>query len=625
MPENKVCPFCGEEIKGVAVKCRFCGSQLSDVTSPSGSLRGIDLVRKTLGDRYEVLHEIGKGGMATVYKAIQKNLNRPVALKVVHQNLLHDEEFISRFHREAKMCASMSHPNIVTVYDEGEVLGVHFMAMEYLDGNDLRTVIEQEGILTPGKCLHYLLAVAKALDHAHSRGFIHRDVKSGNIFITVDGRVVLMDFGIAHAALGGKITRAGAVIGTPEYMSPEQADGKKVDHRTDLYSLGVIMYECLTGTVPFHGSSPVSTLYKVANDRPDITKLKAFPEKLKKLNLGLLQKDPSNRPKTAKHLIENILKVQEEFRPHLGYRKKERAHRQIKKTKKKEQKGAVKLVWSIGRKKYPETVPQHVIWILSGIGLGLVVFLVVLLVRDWQTEQDAYLSPEDISIRAADLEMVFIEGGAFTQGCVEERQSNCFANELPVHEVQISGFYIGKFPVTQGQWSKVMGSNPSSFSGCDDCPVNNVSWMDAMKFIERLNRVTNKNYRLPTEAEWEFAARGGNNSQQFRFSGSTYLSDVGWYDRNSNGLLKPVGSLNPNEIGLYDMSGNINEWCYDVFSEYSSNGSPRLSGSSRGTAFHVIRGGSYSSPARECRVYFRSSRHLTATSPYIGFRLARDP
>ena len=133
----KRCPLCGEKILAVAIKCRYCGSMLSDASSPGGSLTGIDLVKQALGNRYEIIGEIGRGSMATVYKAIQKNLNRPVALKVVHQNLLHDTEFVARFHREAQLCASLNHPNIVTVYDEGQISGVHFMAMEYLEGTDL--------------------------------------------------------------------------------------------------------------------------------------------------------------------------------------------------------------------------------------------------------------------------------------------------------------------------------------------------------------------------------------------------------------------------------------------------------------------------------------------------------
>jgi serine/threonine protein kinase len=330
--DTKRCPFCNEEINALAKKCKHCNEWLT--AAPSVSLTGVDLVKQALGDRYEIQEEIGRGGMATVYKAVQKSLDRTVALKVVHQNLLHDNEFVARFHREAKLCASLSHPNIVTVHDEGEVSGVHFMAMEYLEGQDLRHLIRSRGRLTPEQTLHYLLPVAEALDYAHSRGLIHRDIKSANIFICnnpaterrglsgaerglsgVEGRqsarIVLMDFGIAHAAAGTQLTKAGTVIGTPEYMSPEQADGRQVDHRTDLYSLGVVMYECLTGRVPFTSDNAVSTIYKVLNEQPDQAAFGNITYRVKVLAMSLLSKNPDHRPASGAKTAEAIRQLQQ--------------------------------------------------------------------------------------------------------------------------------------------------------------------------------------------------------------------------------------------------------------------------------------------------------------------------
>jgi serine/threonine protein kinase len=315
--DTKRCPFCNEEINALAKKCKHCNEWLT--TTPSVSLTGVDLVKQALGDRYEIQEEIGRGGMATVYRAVQKSLDRTVALKVVHQNLLHDTEFVARFHREAKLCASLSHPNIVTVHDEGEVSGVHFMAMEYLEGHDLRHLIRSRGRLTPEQTLQYLLPVAEALDYAHGRGLIHRDIKSANIFICGSGasttlsgrRVVLMDFGIAHAAAGTQLTKAGTVIGTPEYMSPEQADGRVVDHRTDLYSLGVVMYECLTGRVPFTSDNAVSTIYKVLNEQPDEAAFGNIIYRVKVLAMSLLSKNPANRPASGAKTAEAIRLLQQ--------------------------------------------------------------------------------------------------------------------------------------------------------------------------------------------------------------------------------------------------------------------------------------------------------------------------
>ena len=189
------------------------------------------------------------------------------------------------------------------------------------------------------------------------------------------------------------------------------------------------------------------------------------------------------------------------------------------------------------------------------------------------------------------IEMVPVEGGTFLLG-----------GKL---SVTVSTFEIGKYPVTQKQWREIMGTNPSHFSG-DDLPVENVSWNDTKEFIEKLNAMyPGKNYRLPTEAEWEYAARGGNQSQGYEYSGSDFLKEVGWYYENSNDKTHPVGQLKPNELGLYDMSGNVWEWCED------QNGSDR-----------VVRGGGWHFTAVYCRAAYRLSYSPTLRIYYVGFRLA---
>ncbi|MBN1187432.1 MAG: serine/threonine protein kinase, partial [Bacteroidales bacterium] len=209
-------------------------------------------IRQALADKYEIQSVIGRGGMATVYKAVQNSLNRLVALKVIHQNLIHDEEFVGRFLREAQICGQLKHQNIVTVYDFGSIGSVHYMSMEYLEGETLREKIKSRGILGVDETVSYMHTIAQALGYIHQKGIVHRDVKSSNIFITNEGRPVLMDFGIVYSKGIESLSQYGAVLGTPEYMSPEQADGRiKADGRSDIYSLGVIMFECLTGRLPF--------------------------------------------------------------------------------------------------------------------------------------------------------------------------------------------------------------------------------------------------------------------------------------------------------------------------------------------------------------------------------------
>lgn len=295
MSDTKLCPYCGEEIKSGAIKCKHCGSILSGYNQDVHQAE-VDL-HLALEGKYEIINILGKGGMATVYKAIQKNLNRLVALKVVHSNLIHDTEFLQRFHREAQTAASLNHPNIVKIYDEGTMNGVHYIAMEYLEGSDLHEIIQNEGQISIERIIHYIAPIASALDYVHQRGLVHRDVKTANIFITEEGRPVLTDFGIAHASVGTKLTQSGSVIGTPEYMSPEQAEGVNIDGRSDLFGLGVVMFECITGNVPFKGDNPLTTIHGIIYDNTPAIKSPAgkIPGWLDQLVKRMLEKTPENR------------------------------------------------------------------------------------------------------------------------------------------------------------------------------------------------------------------------------------------------------------------------------------------------------------------------------------------
>ena len=267
MEETKHCPYCDEIIRANAIKCKHCGSILTDHAVPTGEITPESQVKAALANRFEILEEVGRGGMASVYKAVQKNLNRTVALKVIHKNLVHYKEFLERFHREAQLSASLNHPNIVTIYDQGSENGIHYISMEYLEGLDLHHLIRDKGRLSTEESINIIAPVAEALDYAHNKGIIHRDIKSSNIIITSDGRAILTDFGIAHAVTATKLTQSGMIIGTPDYMSPEQAISGQVDAQSDLYSLGVVIYECITGDLPFKGETPVSTIYKIINEK----------------------------------------------------------------------------------------------------------------------------------------------------------------------------------------------------------------------------------------------------------------------------------------------------------------------------------------------------------------------
>jgi hypothetical protein len=227
----------------------------------------LNLVGKTLGS-YQILEEVGRGGMAVVYRAYQSSLNREVAIKVLPPHFTFDQQFVARFHREARAAAGLRHPNIVVIYDVGEQGGLYYIVMQYLPGQTIRQLVKQEGPLPPARVVRIVEQIANALDYAHRHGFVHRDVKPDNIFVGEDDHVTLTDFGIAKAASGTQLTQTGMVMGTPEYMSPEQAEGRAVDLRTDLYALGVVLYQMLTGQVPFRGTTPHAILHAVIYQTP---------------------------------------------------------------------------------------------------------------------------------------------------------------------------------------------------------------------------------------------------------------------------------------------------------------------------------------------------------------------
>lgn len=221
------------------------------------------------------------------------------------------------------------------------------------------------------------------------------------------------------------------------------------------------------------------------------------------------------------------------------------------------------------------------------------------------------------------IEMVYVSGGTFTMGGTSEQGEDAESYEKPTHSVTLSDYYIGKYEVTQAQWRAVMGSNPSHFTG-DNLPVEKVSWNDIQDFITKLNAQTGKNYRLPTEAEWEYAARGGNKSKGYKYSGSNTIDDVAWYTDNSSSKTHPVGTKQPNELGIYDMSGNVFEWCQDWYGSYSSSSQTNPTGPSRGSR-PVLRGGSWYYFADYCRVSFRNYYTPDYRSNGNGFRLACSP
>jgi eukaryotic-like serine/threonine-protein kinase len=246
--------------------------------------------------RYRVLHRLGSGGMAEVYCAQDLQLGRKVALKILYRRFAEDGEFVERFRREASSAAGLQHQHVVAVYDRGEYDGTYYIAMEYLEGRSLKTIVQQEAPLDPDRAIDLIIQVLRAARFAHRRGIIHRDLKPHNVIVDADGRAKVTDFGIARAG-ASDMTQTGSIMGTAQYLSPEQAQGHAVSAASDIYSIGIMLYELLTGRVPFEGESAVTIALKQVNERPAPPSAynPAVTPELEEAVLRALEKDPAHR------------------------------------------------------------------------------------------------------------------------------------------------------------------------------------------------------------------------------------------------------------------------------------------------------------------------------------------
>ncbi|ACA44676.1 Stk1 family PASTA domain-containing Ser/Thr kinase [Clostridium botulinum] len=270
------------------------------------------MIGTKLGNRYELLEKVGEGGMATVYKAKCHYLNRFVAIKILKEQFCSDKEFVEKFKREATSVASLSDNNIVNIYDVGSENNIHYIVMEYVDGKTLKELIVEKGKIDPKETVRISKQIASALVCAHRNNIIHRDIKPHNILVTKEGIVKVTDFGIAKASNSATITNSSKVMGSAHYFSPEQAKGSFVDSRTDIYSLGIVMYEMLVGKVPFDGESPVSVAVKHIQNEVVAPKEidDKVPESLNSLVLKCLEKNPVKRYQTIKNLEEDLARIE---------------------------------------------------------------------------------------------------------------------------------------------------------------------------------------------------------------------------------------------------------------------------------------------------------------------------
>ena len=332
-----------------------------------------------INDRYEIIRTIGEGGMANVYLAHDVILNRMVAVKILRGDLADDEKFVRRFQREAIAASSLSHPNIVEMYDVGEDDGKYFIVMEYVDGKTLKSLIKKRGALTLPEVVDIMLQLTSAITHAHESYIIHRDIKPQNVMILEDGRVKITDFGIAMALNSNEITQTNSVMGSVYYMPPEQANGNGSTTKSDIYSLGILMYELVTGKVPFKGDSAVEIAIKQMKDKiPSVCDMDpSIPQSVENVILRATAKNPKNRYDSAEEMNADLMTVLDDERksekkivykyPENNYDEDEKEEPKPKKEEPKEEDKKDKKV-------------NKAIWIIGGIVTFLIAALVFILV-----------------------------------------------------------------------------------------------------------------------------------------------------------------------------------------------------------------------------------------------------
>ena len=599
---------------------------------------------------FELKRLLGKGGMAEVWYA-ENEIGKPAAVKILSANLSDNQQIVERFHNEALVMVKLDHPNIRQVYGYGYIGNRHCIVMEYLEGDDLEAMLKAGRRFTDEELRRWWNQTVDALNYTHAMGIVHRDIKPSNLFLDKRGNIKLLDFGIAKVKESISMTRTGALMGTLMYMSPEQVkDTKNIDYRTDIYSLAVTFAQLVSGNTPYDtdSSGDFEIREQIVYQTLDLTSL---PEGWRGFLAPYLEKDPEKRP-ALRHFEATAYTPATEV-PHQGNQTIASNSTMGRTQTNNNPSHQVQNNGPDPQTSTPDDKPKSKkgLWIGLGIAAAAVLALLVLLLLPKKTER--VMEPEQpvaqvpaakdgltITVNGVSFVMKEVEGGTFQMGS----DNSAYQWERPVHSVTVSSFYMGETEVTQGLWKAVTGNNNSRFIG-DELPMDRLSYNDIVyDFLPKLNQLTGKNFRLPTEAEWEFAARGGNRNSGNTYAGSYDVDKVAWYWQNTgdsylsgndetwdwnkivnnNGRTRNVKGKAPNELGLYDMSGNVWEWCSDEWYSYTNapQTNPRHDGNSESS--RVMRGGSWCSRTRDCLVSYRSQKKPDEHYDKWGCRLALD-
>ncbi len=599
--------------------------------------------------KYRIEAYLASGGFGNTYVATDLAFDERVAVKELFvkgicgrnastgevsvslsENRISFDAHREKFRKEARRIRKLNSRHVVKVRDLFDDNDTSYYVMDFIDGESLSARLHREQRpLTETEVCSLLPQVLDGLQTLHAERIWHLDLKPANIMVDREGTVVLIDLGASkqlQTADGVSVSTSSAMAYTQGYAPPEQMDQhfERFGPWTDLYAIGATLFHLLTLQRPPSASD-------ILDDADAALAMPGVSSRMQQLVRWLMTPGRNGRPQSVEEInrfLNEGAEIKQDSPNASSSETKPIMPSNDEETLIQDQGKHVDAAISKpsspkldkpngGRKK------RRWIYLLL---LALCLFVGIIQIRFMlpKTEDESSTSvlEQESSILNIDNltdKMVYVSGGTFTMGATSEQGSDAEDDEKPTHSVTVSDFYICKYEVTQTLWKEVMGNNPSSWKG-DNLPVENVSWDDCQDFIRKLNTLTGKNFRLPTEAEWEFAARGGNKSRGYKYAGSNNIGDVAWYDGNSGNKTHVVGTKSPNELGIYDMSGNVYEWCQDWYGDYSSASQTNPTGASNGSS-RVLRGGSWDFIARSCRSSFRSD--LTPGGRYnlSGLRL----
>ncbi len=684
----KSCPHCGRTFEDHVQYCPIDGETLGGTTALGSDGRATPevFVGLVLDKKYRLDKEIGRGGMGAVYRATHLMMDSPVAVKLLNRNLVDDEQAVERFRREARAAARIRHPNAVSVTDFGvSQNGIVYLVMEYLEGSDLGTRLRQDKILSPDNAVRIIVQVCAAVAKAHSRGVIHRDLKPENVWLLIDDdsgeeRVKVLDFGIAKLKSQEKtianLTQSGTIVGTPQYMSPEQARGEDLDPRSDIYSLGVMLYEMLSGKRPIDGANPMSVAVRQSTEIPEPLRSvnPRLPPQIEGVVMRALEKDRAKRQESAAELAKQLLVAMESaggatlriphtalpesmelaadpdisvspeasFPPDLRFAPRLTTPIPHPDAMNPSDPRLVRTPvpsnpvyhpsapsWSGIGTPPPQNAVRYVTLVAAAV--ALVVVAVAAATVAYLVIQNRSVRPDDRSVNGGDPGaqpaaapafpegMVLVRGGKFLMGTNVKGAED---EAKPAHEVSVETFLLDATEVTNEQYKQFVRMTrhppPSHWTGGEipagegQLPVYNVSWDDAHAYADWAGK------RLPTEAEWEYAARGaGSRKYPWGDEWSPKLSNS-----QEDARSEPVAVRSyPDGVswaGAYDMAGNVSEWVADDYKPFAgSKAAPQPN-------CKIFKGGAFNLTRDELALWSRYADLPATKLEYIGFRCAKD-